>query len=689
MVSVYNCIVTQHDLSLVALAAIVCIAGSIASVRIFLRACASEGMQRHAWLCIDGVTVGTTIWCTHFVAMLSFDARVPVDIAPLTTGFSLIVAIVGGTLAVSLAAGRWYRWLPEFGGALLGATIATMHYLGMAAYRIEGLVDWHAGLFATSIVLSIGFGALALNRVLRPLTNWCKYGGATSLVLAILSLHFFGMSAMSITPLPGLPPGTDMVGLAPHVALPLAAAIAGAALLVIGIALMSFLIDSEARTTAEETIYRIARLDGLTGLPNRSGLLQSLEQDIIRVEGTDRKVVAVMLDLEALAAINDELGHAAGDMVLAEYGRRLEQVAEHGETIGRIGGDEFVAIKVCRSEVEMRDFTSRIIGAIAAPIELNGHDRAISASLGVAAFPDDAESRDVLLDHASLALARAKRDPTTSVCFYDSTMDEASRRRRNLARDLKTAIGNDELDVAYQVQLDTATLAITGYEALLRWRHPQRGNVPPSEFIPVAEESGIVMEIGEWVLRRACRDAANWPRTQRVAVNLSPVQFAHPDLPGLIAEVLEESGLAPENLEVEVTESMLISDRDRALESLQGIKSLGVGVAMDDFGVGYSSLDTLRTIPFDKIKLDRSFIWDFAGDDQVKAIIRAVLAMGKSLGIKILAEGVDDEAQLEFLREEGCDLAQGFLLGRPKPNEDVVRELEAPQCGSARPRRAA
>jgi len=262
---------------------------------------------------------------------------------------------------------------------------------------------------------------------------------------------------------------------------------------------------------------------------------------------------------------------------------------------------------------------------------------------------------------------RAKADIGRAVCFYESKMDEAARARHTLAQDLRRAVELDQLDLHYQVQTSVRTGQICGYEVLLRWHHPERGAVPPSEFIPIAEESGTILVIGEWVLRTACKEAASWGQPYKIAVNLSPVQFAHADLAKLVHTILLETGLAPSRLELEITESTIIADKTRTLHVLRQIRALGVTVAIDDFGTGYSSLDTLRSFPFDKIKLDRSFMSEVDHSIQAKAIVRAVLTLGKSLDIPVLAEGVETNHQLEILRVEGCDEAQGFFLGRPKP----------------------
>lgn len=319
------------------------------------------------------------------------------------------------------------------------------------------------------------------------------------------------------------------------------------------------------------------------------------------------------------------------------------------------------------SEVSLVDLLGRLEKELFKPMTVEGNEILPGASIGVAVFPDHAGNVADLVSNADLAMYRAKHDVVRSVCFYDASMDEMVRARRNLASDLRLAIERHELTVYYQVQTSVHTGEITGYEALLRWKHPERGFIPPSEFIPLAEENGLILQIGEWVLHEACQTAAGWEPQYKVAVNLSAVQLAHGGLPGYIMQVLLETGLQPERLELELTESAILNDKERSLHVLRQIKNLGINIALDDFGTGYSSLDTLRTFPFDKIKLDRSFMLDVESNPQAKAIIRAVLALGKSLNIPVLAEGIETDDQMTILTVEGCDEAQGYLLGRPAP----------------------
>jgi diguanylate cyclase (GGDEF)-like protein/PAS domain S-box-containing protein len=428
--------------------------------------------------------------------------------------------------------------------------------------------------------------------------------------------------------------------------------------------------DISEQVRSEEQIAFMARHDTLTQLPNRPALMGYLRDELEVAEQASANVAVVGIDLNKFKQINDQLGHGVGDEVLRTISARLRELARPHELIARFGGDEFVAVKRYTRLSEVQDFLDRLDAAFSSPMEVEAHRLSPGASMGVALYPNDGRSPEALIANADLAMYRAKASLSRSVCFYDVSMDEAARDRAKMAKDLWAAIDQNQVRLHYQVQKSISTGRITGYEVLLRWTHPERGPVAPDEFIGVAEECGAILPLGEWVLREACREAAHWPMDYKVAVNLSPVQIAHVDMPALVESVLRETGLKPSRLELEITESSIISDKQRALNALTAIKALGVSIAMDDFGTGYSSLETLRSFPFDKIKLDRSFMIEVEASDEAKAMVRAVLALGQGLRIPVLAEGVETARQLEILRSEGCHEAQGYLLGRPMPMED-------------------
>jgi diguanylate cyclase (GGDEF)-like protein/PAS domain S-box-containing protein len=432
--------------------------------------------------------------------------------------------------------------------------------------------------------------------------------------------------------------------------------------------------DITKRLESEEKIAYMARHDGLTGLPNRAVFNETLNQEIALAERSGGKVAVIGIDLDKFKEINDQHGHAAGDQVLVELTNLMNGVLQPSEFVARFGGDEFAAIKCFEEIAEVHDFIERLERCLIGEVAIDAFEVKTGASLGVAIFPQDARDGEQLLANADLAMYRAKASLITRVCFYEGAMDEAARERRALAQDLWEAIEKKQFHLHYQVQKSVSSGKTTGYEVLLRWKHPSRGNVPPMDFISLAEECGAILPIGEWVLREACRVAAGWDEPHKIAVNLSPVQLGHQDMAAIIRQVLVETGLNPRRLEIEITESSIITDKDRALHTLRQIKGLGVSIAIDDFGTGYSSLETLRAFPFDKIKLDRSFMNEVESSQQAKAIIRAILALGQSLDVPVLAEGVETTDQLEILRKEGCDEAQGYLLGKPKPADDFNDE---------------
>lgn len=437
--------------------------------------------------------------------------------------------------------------------------------------------------------------------------------------------------------------------------------------------------DVTERRRADARIAHMALHDELTGLANRPNFTALLDGALAKAGEGGGKLAMIGIDLDRFKEVNDIYGHAAGDMVLRTIGGRMLAACDPGTVVARFGGDEFAAFTPFTDSDDLRRFLDRLEACLNEPIRQDGLTIFPGASIGVALFPEHGTTRDAIVNNADLAMYRAKESIVHKACFYSQDMDEAARARRLLANDLREAIAHNELSIAYQVQRAISTNEITGYEALLRWQHPRHGWVSPAEFIPIAEESGEIVRIGEWVLRTACTEAAAWAEPYRVAVNLSPVQMMQPDLVEIVTNTLLSSGLAPSRLELEITETTLISDKARALHVLRQIKALGVTIAIDDFGTGYSSLDTLHSFPFDKIKIDRSFLLQSETSPQARAIIRAVLALGRSLEVPVLAEGLETEQQLHLLHSEGCDQAQGYLFGRPGT---MAANLDSERCSA-------
>jgi diguanylate cyclase (GGDEF)-like protein/PAS domain S-box-containing protein len=775
MFKIYNCIAVAHDLRLVALAAVVCALASIAAINLLRHARGSTGRMRNIWLAVSAVSTGFGIWATHFIAMLAFTPGIPSAYNIALTVLSLVAAILltGAGLAISIAA-NW-RHGPWIGGAVVSGGIAAMHYTGMAAFEIEGVILWDPVLVVASIVIGAVLGAIALPVGLHGLKAKWNLGGATLLTLAICSHHFTAMAAVGIIPDPtitvpqsALPAGWLAIGVAMAGFAIIGLALAGAVLdirdrrrselevdrmrdlanasvegllvcdgetivsvntsfaALTGLSAASLVgarldgcfpdrvartkllmgsnqpvetalrhadgstssvelllrpivyagrphhaiavRDLQARKEAEQHIHYLAHHDALTSLPNRSHFNARIDQEIAALSRGESLAV-LCLDLDRFKEVNDLFGHAAGDTVLQTVASRITAVLDERQMMARLGGDEFAVLMPVANPAAASRLAETILEALrttSATPETN----AISTSIGIALCPDDAADRQVLLTHADTALYRAKTEGRNTYRFFEARMGAEVRERRMLEHDLRLAIARDELQLVYQPQRDIRSQATTGFEALLRWKHPTRGEISPAVFIPVAEETGTILEIGDWVMRSACREAATWTRPLTVAVNVSAVQLYNADFVKELHQILLQTGLPPRRLEIEITETALVRDFNRALTTLRLIKALGIRIAMDDFGTGYSSLSNLRAFPFDKIKIDGSFIKSVNSSDQAATIVRAVLGLGRGLGLPVLAEGVETDAELHFLRDELCDEAQGYLLGRPAAISD-------------------
>jgi len=437
--------------------------------------------------------------------------------------------------------------------------------------------------------------------------------------------------------------------------------------------------DVTERRKAELRIAYMAHHDALTDLPNRVRFREEMVEALNSVE-RGGMVAVLCLDLDYFKDVNDTLGHPVGDALLKQVAARLQEFVRPGDTIARLGGDEFAIIQRGDDQpVSATAIASRLIKELAAPFEVDGQQVVIGVSVGISVAPVDGKDADALLKKADMALYRAKEDGRGIYRFFEPEMDARMQSRRALELDLRKALALNQFEVHYQPIVNIQTGQIGCFEALLRWRHPERGLVAPDQFIPLAEEIGLINAIGAWVLKQACRDAMKWPKYIKVAVNLSSVQFKEHTLVLDVIAALAESGLQRGRLEAEITETVLLQDTDHTVETLNQLRDLGVHIAMDDFGTGYSSLGYLRKFAFDKIKIDRSFVSEIGHDDESSAIVRAVTNLGASLGMSTIAEGVETEEQLQSLRREGCIEAQGFLISKPRPADELaalIREIE-------------
>ena len=439
--------------------------------------------------------------------------------------------------------------------------------------------------------------------------------------------------------------------------------------------------DITERQRAEERIVHMARHDALTDLPNRIMLREHLEHELKRVKRGECLAV-LCLDLDHFKSVNDTLGHPIGDELLKVVAERLRRCVREPDTIARLGGDEFAVIMT--GMVEPTDavaLAKRIRASVTKPYHLDGHQIITDISIGISLAPVDSCEPDQLLKNADMALYGAKGDGRGTYRFFEPEMDARMKARRELELDLRKALVNVEFELHYQPLVNLKTNEITAFEALVRWNHPVRGLISPADFIPVAEETGLIIPLGEWVLRRACTETAGWPAHIKVAVNLSPAQLKSRNLSQLVMSALAESGMAPDRLQLEITETVLMQNTFNTLATLHQLRKLGVQIAMDDFGTGYSSLSYLRSFPFDKIKIDRSFIKDLSNGNEPLAIVHAVAGLANSLNMVSTAEGVETQQQLDQLQTVGCTEMQGYLFSRPHPASEIVRMFLGSEVG--------
>jgi diguanylate cyclase (GGDEF)-like protein len=660
-----------HQL-LVAIAGSVCLFGTWVGMRHFARARATSGTTRIGWLFMASVGTGAALWAATFISVLALDPTLDSGFEPISTGAVLVVAIVACLAGFEIGS-RHFTLAPEAGGLVMGAGILAMHFIAFRGWHVAGRLEWNLPGVVVTLLLGLSLSALAVNRANRPVTRWCRHGAAIVLAFMICVMHYALTASTSVIADPSVTLPADLIPA--HV---LGLAVVGAMLLVMGSGFSTYVIDLELRTESADRIHQLSFNDSMTGLPNRIAFNERLAFDAAEAHEKAHKLAAFSIDLDGFKDVNDLFGHGAGDLLLIEVADRMRRILGPGEFLARQSGDEFLGLQMSGSHPQdAQAFAERIAGVFAQPFQVGDQQVDLTTSIGFSIFPLDTPERDQVLSNAKLAMHRGKSKQRGLICQYHREMDDTARARRALARDLQLATQRGELELHYQLQTTLADGKICGAEALMRWRHPKRGMISPAEFIPLAEETEAIIAMGEWALRTACRDAAAGKIPGTVAVNLSPVQFGRDDLADAIHAILLETGLAPQRLEVEVTESTIMSDQSRGLHLLRKLKEMGVSVSMDDFGTGYSSLATLHAFPFDKIKLDQSFVKRLPEDAAAAAIVRTVLALGESLGMPVLAEGIETEAQWQFLARAGCAKGQGYLFARPASLAQLPAAIEA------------
>ncbi|MGN7100783.1 putative bifunctional diguanylate cyclase/phosphodiesterase [Ralstonia holmesii] len=677
---------SSYNPLLVLLSLFVAILASYTALDMAGRVVTAQGRAALWWLTGGASAMGLGIWSMHFVGMLALNLPIPVGYDVGITLTSLAIGIGASMFALWLVSRRDLPWPRLAGGALLmGAGVAGMHYTGMAALRMNPGIQYDPARFALSIVIAVLASGVALwiafrlrrqSRRVRAL----RAGSAVVMGVAIVGMHYMGMSAASF-------PFGSVCGAAHTGASAewLALVIIIVTLAVLAIALIISVLDlrMEARTAllanslaaANKELAYLALHDNLTKLSNRVLLEDRLTQAIRTAEREKRCFALMFMDLDGFKAVNDVYGHHVGDLLLIDVAQRIGARVRQQDTVARVGGDEFVVLAYVDDPEDAGTLADALLEVVREPFMAGGHELRVSTSIGIAIYPGNGDNQHDLLTNADAAMYHAKGLGRNAYSFFEPSMNADVHHQLQLVQDLRRAVERHELVLHYQPKFNAPNGPIMGVEALVRWQHPQRGLVPADEFIPLAEKTGLIVPLGAWVLDEACRQMAQWHREGRtawtVAVNLSALQFGHAALIDTVRDTLARHALDPRSLTLEITESTAMRDVDASLQILQQLDAMGVRISIDDFGTGYSSLLYLKRLPASELKIDRGFVRDLAHDTEDAAIVSAIVALGQTLNLRIVAEGVETAEQQAFLTRLGCHSLQGYLLGRPMTAESL------------------
>ncbi len=662
MLTILSCIAFEHDRVFLLMAVSILVVGSVVTMRLFARVRRTHGQLKILWLMLAGIIAGGTIWSTHFVSMLAYKSDLILGYHLDLTALSLVIAVVGTTLGLFIAAATKKSLLIEAGGLVFGFSIVAMHFTGVEAMAVSGLVGLSQGYVVASVICAGLFGMLATSRIARPATRFCKYGASVSFIAAVASMHFIAMSGLDITPL--RLSAVDAALISDRV---VGLSVVATMIVLIFVAMASYTIDAENSKASETKIKHLAQHDPLTGLSNRSGLELHLEGALEKTARDNSHIAVISCSLLHQRDFSEVFGRTKTRRLLQSVAGVLADCLHPCEFVAHLGEGHFVVVgKAAYYTGYVQDLCRRVHEAVngSAALEVTAMST-VGSVLGYAIYPDHADTPADLVTAAEKAMRLAKQKGVETSLCYNPSEDEQARDRSALSIDLRNALSNNEFVLFYQPQNETKTGALVGAEVLLRWNHPGRGLVPPFAFIPIAEETGLIAQIGRWIIFEACREAASWDQPVKIAVNVAPIQLSDSELPMIVAQALSDSGLPPHRLDLEITETGIVEDTSQALKVINELKHLGVGIAMDDFGTGYSSLSMLQTFPFDKIKIDREFIKDLGDNPQSEAIVKATCILAGSLDIPVLAEGVESETQIEALRDLGVKELQGFYFGKP------------------------
>ncbi|WP_053178864.1 putative bifunctional diguanylate cyclase/phosphodiesterase [Pseudomonas kilonensis] len=679
-------LVSSYNSLYVLLSLIVAILASYTALNMAGRVTRTQGKASALWLAGGSFAMGTGIWSMHFIGMLAFQLPIELGYDLTLTGLSLVIAIASSAFALWLVCQKEMplSWL-LVGAVLMGIGIAAMHYTGMAALLMNPVVEYVPSLFVLSVLIAILASGAALWIAFR-LRGEGKYINrarlCSSLVMgcAIVGMHYTGMSAANF-PLGSVcgavNTGIDSKWLVVLVILVTLAVCAIALIISMLDVRTSLLANSLDRANSE--LVQLALHDNLTRLPNRILLNDRLEQAIQKAARQKSQFAVLFMDLDGFKLVNDTYGHHTGDQLLVEVATRINNAKRGEDTGARLGGDEFVLLIDLAEPDDAAALAQRLVEDIKAPFVLGRQTVHVSTSIGIAIFPVDGHTDHELMVNADAAMYHAKEQGRNGYCFFERTMNINAHQQLQLQQDLRKALDQNEFILHYQPKMIAPDGPMTGVEALLRWNSPNWGLVPPDRFLPLAERTGLIVPIGNWVINEACRQMAEWHALGKgewsIAVNLSTVQLANAGLVDIVRTALQSNGLPPRFLTLEVTESTAMRDAEAALIVLDQLSALGVSISIDDFGTGYSSLLYLKRLPANELKIDRGFITELAKNNDDAAIVSAIVALGKTLGLRIVAEGVETSEQQEMLTELGCDILQGYLLGKPMSAQGMLESF--------------
>ncbi|MDE3209756.1 MAG: EAL domain-containing protein [Pseudomonadota bacterium] len=682
-----------YDYGLVAISYLVASLASYVALDMAGRITASQGSTSRWWLFAGGTAMGVGIWSMHFIGMLAFTLPIPQGYDLAITLYSLLIAIAASTYALWLVSQPTLPHRRLLGGALvLGAGIAAMHYTGMAAMRMVPGIDYDPWWFTLSIVVAIATAGAALwiaHHLRSEGRRIHRIRALAALVmgLAVAGMHYIGMAAARF------PAGSYCGAALGHGVSSqwLACLVGVSSFAILGMAIVVSLLDRrmQERTTelslslqqANDKLTYLALHDPLTVLPNRFLLEDRLNQAVEKALRSTSRLALLIMDLDGFKSINDAYGHPVGDRLLVHVAAGIREVARAQDTVARLGGDEFVLLMEVDGPDDAALMADKLLRQARVPLDLGHGLVQVSASIGIALFPDDSSSARELLAYADAAMYHVKDQGRNAYGFFKASMNLGAQEHLALIQDLRKALAQNQLMLHFQPKLKAPEGPLLGVEALLRWQHPQRGLIMPDVFIPLAERNGLIIEIGDWVLDEACRQLAVWHREGHeipsMAVNLSATQFRYAGLTGRVRDTLRRHGIAPGALTLEVTESTAMHDPEASLLILQELVDIGVHISIDDFGTGYSSLMYLKKLPASELKIDRGFIKDLLEGSEDEAIVTAIIALGKTLNLNIIAEGVETRQQQLLLTQLGCTALQGFHLGRPVGADQLVLDWDS------------